>query len=145
MRSRRSGSADASVRETHAEPEVLLVAEALLDGEPLAVQGDDLRAGLVGVAGGQVPGVFHPLGLHAHDRADLAVGPGDLGAAQAQWSSVLRNPVLGRLRLAVGARDLHDAAEAHDEVQTELVLEDLAEGLVAEASVGEHRHVHART
>ena len=33
-------------------------------------------------AGGQMPRLLHADGLHAHDRADLLAGGGDLGVAQ---------------------------------------------------------------
>jgi hypothetical protein len=40
-------------------------------------------------------------------------------------------------------RHLHEAAEAHDEVEAELVLEKLVQRLVAKAAIGEDRDLHA--
>jgi len=45
--------------------------------------------------------------------------------------------------LAVGALDLDDPAEAHDEVEAEQALEQLVERLISEAPVGEHGDLHA--
>jgi hypothetical protein len=82
--------------------------------------------------------------LISHVRTlELATALGDLCPAQQQRTAVRRDPVFGRQGYSVGSGDLHDAAEPHDEVEAELVFQKLVKSLVAEASVGEHRHLHA--
>ncbi len=120
-----------------------MIAEALFDGEALAFERHYLRGGLVPVAGREVPGFLHALGLHTDDGADLAAGFGDPGAAQEQRPAVARHPILGGLRLAGGDRHLHDAAEASDEVEADLVFEKLAEALGTKATLGEDRELHS--
>jgi len=92
--------------------------------------------GAVAVAGGKAPGLLHVLGVHAHDRADRVVRPGDPGVAQLARPTVLTNPPGRRSGGPLGRTDLGIALEPDDVAHVQLGEE--AEQLgVGETAVGQ--------
>ena len=61
-----------------------------------------------------MPSVLHARGLHAHDRADLLSGGGDLGVTQFPRASTLADPLAGFPRFAIGGPDAGFGAKADD-------------------------------
>ena len=91
--------ADAQDAQAHAETQILGVAEPRLDRPPFGVEVDDLACARLCVAGGQMPSLFHALGVDADHRADLVASGRDFGAAQHARPSPLADPLSGEARL----------------------------------------------
>ena len=72
---------DTQCAHAHAEAKILFVAEPRLDGPPFGVVVDDLARGAIAEAGGDAPGLLHPLGVDANDGADFAPGGGEFDIA----------------------------------------------------------------
>src|SRR5271166_4270026 len=76
------GRADMNRAHAHAEAPILGVAQPTLDAPALAVEAHQFFGSRVGAAGGQTPGLFHLLVLHAQHRPHLIAVGRHQGAAQ---------------------------------------------------------------
>ena len=87
--------ADAGSGQSHAELQILGVAELRFDSPALGVVVDQRGGHRLPQAGGQAPRLLHAFGLHTDDRADLLAFRRDPGIAQFASASALAHP-LGR-------------------------------------------------
>lgn len=118
------GLSNVGRRQPESEPRLLLVAEGLFDGEPLAVERDDVGGLAIAQRRRQAPRLLHVLRVHDDNGRNL--DPLLLRHARTtnhQRASVGRHPFGRRLLLAVGVFDLDDAAEADHEVPAERLEE----------------------
>ena len=91
------------------------------------------------MAGGDAPGLLHPLGVDANDGADFAPGGGDLDVAQHARPPAGADPIRRLPRLAAGGGHLDVAAKTNGVVEAE-ALQKREQLDVAEASIGQDRH-----
>src|SRR3984957_2411769 len=121
---------------THAEAQILGIAQGALNAPATAVVVDQLLGGGIGAAGGQTPGVLHVRVLNAdHGSHRIAIGS-DRGAAQHACASARSHPGGGGAGFAGGGGDGDVAAEADDVVEIQLLGQHPVEVLVAEATIG---------
>ncbi len=132
------GIVDPQFAHAHAKAQILCVTKTRFDGPTLAVERDDFPCRDGAVAGRQMPRLFHVLGLHAHHRADLLAGGGDLGVAQFARPAALADPISRQSGFAVGGAHV-DVATKADDVPKAKVLQKLEQLDVAKASVGQDR------
>ena len=139
------GRADMDRSHAHAEARILGVSQPALDAPALAVEAHQSPRSCAGAAGGQTPGLFHLLVLHAQHGPHLIVVGRHQGGAQDARASAGSNKGGGGACFARrgGHRDV--AAEADDVVEFQFLGQHPVELLIAEPAIGHDAHLDCRS
>ena len=143
-RSRRSGVpmwvADRP-RQAHAEAQVLLVAERLLNREASSVEFHDLGSLALAQARREAPRFLHLARVHNDDGRNFSARTCHTCLADHRRATVRGHPVSSWLPPPFGGFDLDAAAESDDEVPAER-LQEPVELLITEPTISEQRDLH---